>query len=126
MISTFSPNAYGGSGSVQMGDPGLAAGILRLEQARGSTCRLLAAQLIFRKEGPGGRYYQLVMKSFLYQCPVSGFVIQSWVAEESIATDPETEKSEYIGVQCPLCNRTHLVNPTSGRVLRHERVPKSK
>jgi hypothetical protein len=51
------------------------------------------------------------MTPFLYRCPNTGYRVQGFVAEES--NDPEN----YQTVTCLACQRGHLVNPTTGKVL---------
>ena len=52
------------------------------------------------------------MPPFLYRCPNIGYRIQGVVAEEA-SEDSET----YEAVKCVACEQTHLVNPTTGKVL---------
>lgn len=54
------------------------------------------------------------MHSFLYRCPNSGVHIQAWAADD---TGEPSSGDEYVGLSCPLCTRTHLVNPKTGHVL---------
>jgi hypothetical protein len=54
------------------------------------------------------------MSSLIYQCPVTGFKVQGWVAEEVPATDAE---DVFLPMTCAACARTHLVNVVTGRVL---------
>jgi hypothetical protein len=58
------------------------------------------------------------MVSFLYRCPASGLQVQGWVAETA-SDNPES--NEYVALGCPVCTRTHLVNPMNGRVLGDDR-----
>ena len=51
------------------------------------------------------------MPSLLFRCPYTSRTIQSWLDEDLTAGDV------YISVECPICTRTHLVNPKTGRVL---------
>jgi hypothetical protein len=51
------------------------------------------------------------MPAILFRCPFTGRTVQSWIAEEVTADDV------YVGVHCPACTRSHLVNPTTARVL---------
>jgi hypothetical protein len=51
------------------------------------------------------------MTSLIYRCPFTGRNVQEWTAEELPSSDV------YVSVACPACGRTHLVNPTTGRVL---------
>jgi hypothetical protein len=67
------------------------------------------------------------MTSFLYRCPVSGLPVQGWTADESRDRfkSNQADQTEYLALRCPLCARTHLVNPATGRVLRYDRTLKS-
>ena len=51
------------------------------------------------------------MPPFLYRCPNTGYRVQGFVAEE--VSDDQT----YVSVTCIRCRQTHLVNPSSGRVV---------
>jgi len=50
------------------------------------------------------------MRALVYRCPATGFNVQGFVAEE--ASDLETT---YVSLPCPLCSRTHLINPATGK-----------
>jgi hypothetical protein len=52
------------------------------------------------------------MLPFLYRCPITGYRVQGFAAEEA-SEDSET----YEAVKCVACEQTHLVNPTTGKVL---------
>ena len=47
-----------------------------------------------------------------YRCPNTGYRVQGFAAED-VSEDPES----YEAVTCIACQRVHLVNPTSGKVL---------
>jgi hypothetical protein len=51
-----------------------------------------------------------VMPPFLYRCPTTGYRVQGFVAEEVPA-------DTYEPVTCTACQRVHLVNPATGKVL---------
>jgi hypothetical protein len=51
------------------------------------------------------------MPSVIFRCPYTGRAVQGWLEEDVSATDV------YVSVECPVCTRTHLVNPKTGRVL---------
>jgi hypothetical protein len=51
------------------------------------------------------------MAPFLYRCPNTGYRVQGFVAEE--VSDDHT----YLPVTCLMCRQTHLVNPSTGRVV---------
>jgi len=50
--------------------------------------------------------------TFIYRCPNTGFRVQGYVAEET-----SDNEDSYEAVTCLICNRTHLVNPSTGKVL---------
>jgi hypothetical protein len=52
------------------------------------------------------------MAPFLCRCPITGFQVQGWSADEEPANGERFET-----VTCLACGRAHLVNPKSGRVL---------
>jgi hypothetical protein len=52
------------------------------------------------------------MTPFLYCCPNTGYRVQGFVAED-VSDDPEN----YQTITCLACQRVHLVNPTTGKVL---------
>jgi hypothetical protein len=53
---------------------------------------------------------QMRMPPFLYRCPATGFRVQGFIAEELPA-------DTYEAVACTACQRVHIVNPTTGKVL---------
>jgi hypothetical protein len=52
------------------------------------------------------------MPPFLYRCPNTGYRVQGFVAEEV-----SVERDGYEALTCTACQRVHLVNPTTGKVL---------
>ncbi len=53
------------------------------------------------------------MPAFHYKCPTTGLRVQTWSA-----TDPsEHDDRTYESIICPICTRTHLVNPRTGKVM---------
>jgi hypothetical protein len=52
------------------------------------------------------------MPAFLYRCPNTGYRVQAFVAE-----DASDDSEDYQAITCTLCQRVHLVNPTTGKVL---------
>jgi hypothetical protein len=54
------------------------------------------------------------MAAFIYRCPNTGLRIQGWVADE---VDSRTNDETYQSVTCLACRQTHLVNPSSGKVV---------
>jgi hypothetical protein len=49
---------------------------------------------------------------FLYRCPNTGHRVQGLIAED-VSDEPE----DYRAITCLACQQTHLVNPTTGKVL---------
>lgn len=55
------------------------------------------------------------MLTFLYKCPVTGYIVQGRVAEDDKSQTRETDN--YEPLTCFACGRTHLVDPKNGKVL---------
>ena len=53
------------------------------------------------------------MPPFLYRCPVTGFNVQGWVADDPTEGEAET----YEAVTCTACTQVHLVNAKTGKIL---------
>ena len=53
------------------------------------------------------------MAAFLYRCPDTGFRVQGYRPDEQTSGDDDT----YEVVTCLACQRVHLVNPATGRVI---------
>lgn len=53
------------------------------------------------------------MTAFLYRCPVTGYKMQGFVADDPT----EKDGNVYEPLTCTLCGRIHLVNPATGKVL---------
>ncbi len=53
------------------------------------------------------------MPTILYRCPLTGSRVQGWIAED--VTDGN--ESTYESVTCLACQRVHLVNPKTEKVL---------
>jgi hypothetical protein len=70
--------------------------------------------LIYRKEQRQNTRFADTMGAFLYRCPVVGIHVQGWTENES--ADPD----EYESVACLACQRVHLVNPATGKVMGKE------
>jgi hypothetical protein len=51
------------------------------------------------------------MGAFLFRCPATGLNVQAWAADE-IDDDDAT-----LPMTCLACNRVHLVNPKTRRVV---------
>lgn len=56
------------------------------------------------------------MAPFLFRCPATGLAVQGWRVDEPV----ETSKDGYESVSCLACQRIHLVNPSTGEVLKAE------
>jgi len=56
------------------------------------------------------------MATFVFRCPVTGFNVQGWSADDAPTDDGEF----YETMMCLACTRTHLVNRSTGRVLGSE------
>jgi hypothetical protein len=54
------------------------------------------------------------MATFLYRCPTTGRNVQGWLADDPNENEGE---STFETVTCLACNRTHLANPLTGKVL---------
>jgi len=55
--------------------------------------------------------------AFLYRCPVTNLTVQGWAAEE-IAHETLTP------IKCIACQRTHLVDPKTGKLQREGEPPR--
>ncbi len=55
------------------------------------------------------------MPPFIYRCPNTGYRVQGFTAEE-VSEDTDT----YQTITCLMCQRVHLVNPATGKVLGEE------
>jgi hypothetical protein len=52
------------------------------------------------------------MAAFIYRCPVTGYIVQAFVADDPTKGEEETFRS----VTCTICRRVHLANPKTGKV----------
>jgi hypothetical protein len=52
------------------------------------------------------------MATFIYRCPVTGYNVQAFVAD-----DPTHDDAYFHSVTCTACARVHLVNPKTGKVI---------
>ena len=52
------------------------------------------------------------MAPFLYRCPNTGYRVQGFVVE-GVSDEPD----DYRAITYLACQRIHLVNPTTGKVL---------
>lgn len=57
------------------------------------------------------------MSTFLYRCPVTGYQVQGFVADKP----GEPNGRAYEPLTCTICNRVHLVDPKTGRLLSEDR-----
>jgi hypothetical protein len=55
------------------------------------------------------------MPPFMYRCPNTGRLVQGFAAEEA-----SEDNDVYETVTCVMCQQTHLVNPTTGKLLGEE------
>jgi hypothetical protein len=51
------------------------------------------------------------MATFIFRCPIAGVHVQGWTERDDF--DPD----EYESLLCLACQRVHLVNPATARVL---------
>ena len=51
------------------------------------------------------------MPPFLFRCPATGQNVQGWTADDG------SEDEDVQPVTCLVCQRVHLVNPKTGKVL---------
>jgi hypothetical protein len=54
------------------------------------------------------------MATFVYQCPTTGLKVQGWVADDVTS---ENDAERYVALLCLACQGSHLVNPTTAKVL---------
>jgi hypothetical protein len=54
------------------------------------------------------------MTPLLFRCPSTGMMVQGFHADDAAS---ENNENSYIGVRCLACNRMHLINPRTGKVL---------
>ena len=53
------------------------------------------------------------MAAFIYRCPVTGYNVQAFIAD-----DPTKGREDaFQSVTCTVCGRVHLVNPKTGKVI---------
>jgi len=52
------------------------------------------------------------MAAFIYRCPVTGYNVQTFVAD-----DPTKGADAFRSMTCPVCVRVRLVNPKAGKVV---------
>jgi hypothetical protein len=52
-------------------------------------------------------------RTFLYQCPYTGQIVQGWSAE---APSDQEGNDTYQSIDCLACTRVHLINLKTGKV----------
>ncbi len=50
--------------------------------------------------------------TFVYQCPMTGYKVQGFVADDPT----ENDETAFLPVTCTICARVHLVDPKTGKV----------
>jgi hypothetical protein len=55
------------------------------------------------------------MPAFTYRCPNTGYRVQGYTPGETVE-----DSGTYEAVVCALCQRVHLVNPATGKVVGEE------
>jgi hypothetical protein len=70
--------------------------------------------LIYRNAVPWGIRVIERMATFLYRCPNTGLRVQGYTPEQTSHDDA------WEAVTCIACQRVHLVNPTTGKVMGEE------
>jgi hypothetical protein len=58
------------------------------------------------------------MPAFLFRCPVTGYNVQGFVAD-----DDDDDDDTFHQYSCPACTRTHLVNPKTGKIVGSDEKP---
>lgn len=53
------------------------------------------------------------MAAFLYRCPVTGYRVQGFVADDPA----NNENDAFQPVTCTVCGRVHLIDPKTGKTL---------
>ena len=77
------------------------------QHTRPSPASLELNQIAFRADVFSGR-----MPTFLYRCPNTGYRVQGFVAQ-----DVSDNSQSYEAITCIVCQRVHLVNPATGKVV---------
>ena len=54
------------------------------------------------------------MIAALYRCPATGLTVDEWVADGLLENK---DRTFYEAITCRACNRIHLVNLSTGKVL---------
>jgi len=50
------------------------------------------------------------MRPLIFKCPVTGKSIQGLIPDAAIGPD-----TVWVPVDCPICQRPHLINPATGK-----------
>ena len=53
------------------------------------------------------------MPAFMYRCPLTGYQVQGFVADDPNKDGDDT----FRPLTCTVCTRVHLVNPKTGKVI---------
>ena len=64
--------------------------------------------VLFGTDGSWAAYN--TMPPFLFRCPITGYRVQGFTAEE-------VSDDDYQQISCNACQQTHYVNPKTGKVL---------
>ena len=51
------------------------------------------------------------MANFIYRCPNTGFYAHAWIDGN------DNNDRTYLAVTCPACQRVHLINSKSGKLI---------
>lgn len=76
--------------------------------------------MVFKLEHPAavtGVMISVMAKPFLFCCPMTGQNVQ---ALPEFNDEPSDGRRLYQGVLCSACQRVHIVNPLSGRLMSEE------
>jgi hypothetical protein len=57
------------------------------------------------------------MIAALYRCPTTGLTVDEWVADVPDDAPESKNKTIFEALTCRACNRIHLVNLSTGKVL---------
>jgi hypothetical protein len=57
------------------------------------------------------------MIAALYRCPATGLTVDEWITDNQNVTAETRQETIYDAVICRACNRIHLVNLSTGKVL---------
>ena len=57
------------------------------------------------------------MDAVLYRCPATNLIVDEWIADDPNVSAETRQETIYDAVTCRACNRIHLVNLSTGKVL---------